>query len=253
MNMIHAKTGNTRNSLRQHPELLEHITDLNRVILDAIVQEQHYNSGSIMFKQGEPANFLHIIVKGVVLVYMQSNGSSHTRSRAQDAEQAPTQLVSFLKPGELLGEIAFIDNSERSATAEAIHDTVTLAMSKEHFKTIRANFPALAFELVVVELAKRVRTGNVHAQVLMKRKPLSRLARFLHDMAQHHGISVDGEDLVDLYVSQSRLERLLGFANTSVSKIMVGLKDEGVIESRPKNRVRICDMPRLEEMANGDE
>jgi CRP-like cAMP-binding protein len=162
-------------------------------------------------------------------------------------------LVSFLKPGDLLGEMAFIDNSVRSATAEAIQPTITLAMSKERFETIRANFPALAFELLVVELARRVRTGNVHAEILMTRKPQSRLARFLHDMAQHHRVVQAGENLVDLYVSKNRLDRLLGLSNTSASKLMTAMEEEGVIECRPHHRIVIKDTQRIREIAYQDE
>jgi CRP/FNR family cyclic AMP-dependent transcriptional regulator len=248
------KSSDMQHSLMRNPHILKHIVDLNRVILDACVKVQHYLRNDIIFKQHDPADFLHIILDGAVLIYMSGNGNGVAHGNTSVAEKAAAHLVSFLKPGDLLGEMAFIDNSVRSATAEAIQPTTTLAMSKERFETIRANFPALAFELLVVELARRVRTGNVHAEILMTRKPQSRLARFLHDMAQHHHVIIEGEELVDLYVSKSRLDRLLGLSNTSVSKLMTAMEDEEkIIAGRARHRILIKDMRRLEEIAYQDE
>ena len=81
--------------------------------------------GEILFREGDPSDAMYVIKKGSIAI-TKAKGSSEI-------------ILAELKPGEMLGEMAFFDNKPRSASAKANQDSevITLPFSSLHaqFKT----------------------------------------------------------------------------------------------------------------------
>lgn len=65
-------------------------------------------AGAVLFRQGEPGDAAYILEKGKVMIY-------------QQVESQRVELDT-IRPGEIFGEMAVIDSSERMATAVAATD-----------------------------------------------------------------------------------------------------------------------------------
>ncbi|MDD3148000.1 MAG: cyclic nucleotide-binding domain-containing protein [Candidatus Riflebacteria bacterium] len=75
-----------------------------------------FNAGDVVFKEGEPSNYLYYIASGSFEVLI--NG----------------QRVSILRPEDIfLGEMSFLLNNRRSATVSAITDAQVIMVSKKEF------------------------------------------------------------------------------------------------------------------------
>ncbi|MFQ5444277.1 MAG: cyclic nucleotide-binding domain-containing protein, partial [Nitrospinales bacterium] len=70
------------------------------------IDREVFLRGSKIFRDGEPGNCAYLIEKGSVEI------SSHRKGKKI--------VLATLSEGELLGEMALIDNSVRSATATAL-------------------------------------------------------------------------------------------------------------------------------------
>jgi CRP-like cAMP-binding protein len=89
----------------------------------------------IIFKEGEPGNFMCFIVEGTILVLKKSD----------KGKRVP---IAKLGPKRSLGEMAMIDQSPRSATAIAASDSILLTISKKGFDKLIMDHPRIGVVLL---------------------------------------------------------------------------------------------------------
>src|SRR5262245_61207003 len=78
---------------------------LKAVLVQGHVQE--YSAGEVVFRQGEAGERLYIIKSGVIEIV------------ANQKDSGETLPVAYLGPGEVMGELALLTGSPRSATVRA--------------------------------------------------------------------------------------------------------------------------------------
>ncbi|MDX3311507.1 cyclic nucleotide-binding domain-containing protein [Streptomyces sp. ME08-AFT2] len=82
--------------------------------------ERRHSAGTVLLRQGEPGTHVLAVVTGVAKVIR--------RERNGDLS-----LLAFRGPGELLGEVAVLDDGVRSANVESISPCVVGALGKADF------------------------------------------------------------------------------------------------------------------------
>lgn len=106
--------------------------------------------GTAIIRQGEPIDALSILLDGKLAV---------TVAAGQN------QQVAVLYPGEVLGEISFVDARPPSATVTAMIDSHVLAINREALARKMQKEPAFAarfYKALAVFLADRLRTTSAH-------------------------------------------------------------------------------------------
>jgi CRP-like cAMP-binding protein len=106
-------------------------------------QLQHYGPGQVVFSQGQEGDRLYIIKSGALEVLA---------SPSDAAEPIP---VAYLGPGEVLGELALLTGSPRSASARVPEQAELFTVEKPVFLDLMKTLPAFARNLCLV-LAKRL-------------------------------------------------------------------------------------------------
>ncbi|MFO0625873.1 MAG: cyclic nucleotide-binding domain-containing protein [Polyangiales bacterium] len=120
--------------------------------------------GEILFREGDVGDTMFFIEEGAVRVLQREP------SRAQRA-------LTELSAGDVLGEMACIDPSARSATALALRDTSALVLNRDALNALRAHAPPLAqavFGAAARALAARL--GEAHARIVARVGPSPRAA-----------------------------------------------------------------------------
>jgi predicted acylesterase/phospholipase RssA len=92
-------------------------------------------AGGWLFRQGDPAGSLHVIVAGRLEVV---------------AEHPEPTVIRVLGRGEAVGELALLTGSARSASVRAKRDTTTLEVRREEFEALLDEDPAFAVSLARV-------------------------------------------------------------------------------------------------------
>lgn len=100
--------------------------------------------GEILFRQGDPGDYLCLIVSGRVSVLLA-------------AENGRATVVTELGSGELVGEMAVVSNQIRTATVKAIRDTELARLTKAAYERFLLKHPAAAVQMVSRKLAERLR------------------------------------------------------------------------------------------------
>jgi len=103
-----------------------------------------YESGEVIFKEGEYGDWIYFLITGRIGIKKQG------------------ELISELKrTGDLFGEMGIIDNSPRSASIEAIDETVCLAIDASYAQKLsgyeKTAFNAILYRIFAEVLAERLR------------------------------------------------------------------------------------------------
>lgn len=105
----------------------------------------HFETGQIVFHEGDVGDYLYIITDGEVEVF---NKQEH---------------LAILKQGEYFGEMALLNQKLRSATVRAIKPTNVLALGKRDFGVLISNFKELKTNFEQTEKMRRNRTKKESA------------------------------------------------------------------------------------------
>jgi CRP-like cAMP-binding protein len=102
-----------------------------------------YAAGESIFNSGEPADFMYAIVEGQVDIIR--NGV----------------IIDSLSEGDLFGEMALVDDSPRSGTAQARTDVKVVPITRQRFEFMVQNTPHFATVVMTImaERLRRLMTG----------------------------------------------------------------------------------------------
>ncbi len=89
----------------------------------------HFEPGDVIFREGDVGDYLYIITEGVVEVIRNKEGKP--------------QIIHQLRKGEFFGEIALLNQRKRTATIRCVKPTDVLALRKNDFCVLDANFKEL--------------------------------------------------------------------------------------------------------------
>jgi CRP/FNR family cyclic AMP-dependent transcriptional regulator len=106
-------------------------------------QLQHYGPGQVVFSQGQEGDRLYIVKTGVLEIL------------AAPSDSADPIPVAYLGKGEVLGELALLTGSPRTATARSPERAELFTLEKSVFLDLMKSLPPFSRNLCLV-LAKRL-------------------------------------------------------------------------------------------------
>ncbi len=117
--------------------------DLPRAMLErvaALAESVSLGRGEWLFREGEPADAVYLVRVGHLEVL-----------RSVESDTASThEAINTLTRGAVLGELALLSSSTRSASVRALRDTELLRIDKPHFDELLRSEPELALSLTRV-------------------------------------------------------------------------------------------------------
>jgi CRP-like cAMP-binding protein len=129
-------------ALRQIP-LLEGLQDSQIDYLVETGKRVTLSSGEPLFRRGDPAGCMYMILAGSIQIYMESD----------DGQVAMLQV---LKSGQFFGEMAMLDGGKRSASALSLTPCVFFTLERASFLNLIATHPEMLIRLLSV-LTERLR------------------------------------------------------------------------------------------------
>jgi CRP-like cAMP-binding protein len=190
------------------PETLRRLAD--RAVI------RRYGRRQLIFHEGDPAESFFLIVDGSVKVFRAS-------------AEGETVILVTLEPGESFGELALLDGGPRSASAEALQDTVVLALERGPFLQTMSEEPLVA-EALITQLGAILRRLTDHAADLVFLDLHGRVAKWLLHMADTHGRPEEGGTELDLQLTQSEIASIVGGSRQSVNQVLRSFERRGYVE-----------------------
>jgi signal transduction histidine kinase len=132
--------------------LLHLLASLDRSVLTQSMQEQLYEPGDIIFQEGERGDALYLIWSGKISV-------------VKGALDAPT-ILGNRGPGEIIGEMALLENQPRSATNIAVEPSRLLRIGRENFQNWVSGNSAIGMSIMSALSARLRDADNVRTTAL---------------------------------------------------------------------------------------
>lgn len=193
--------------------------------------QRRFGKGETLFRAGDPARGLFVILSGAVRVVRSGTGGG--RQHVIHTEEA----------GGTLGEVPIFDGGGYPATAIATTDTHCLVFSPGGIRAAMEADPQVGW-VIVQRLAARVRRLVDRLDQQVSHSTQARLAAYLLSLES------DGDE-VTLPMTQAELAEHLGSVREVIVRDLRRLKDAGAIESAGRGRVRLVDRAALERLAGG--
>ena len=130
-----------------HVDIFSTLTKKELQTLAKSSQERSYSAGKTIFSQGDTGTGLYVIKNGKIRI-----------TQAQNPDRAEQELT-VLGLGDVMGEMALLDDLPRSATATAIEDVTALVLPVWEFRTALLSNPEIATKLLAV-LSCRLRKAE---------------------------------------------------------------------------------------------
>jgi CRP/FNR family cyclic AMP-dependent transcriptional regulator len=135
-------------------------------------------------------------------------------------------LLAIRDPGDLLGELAFIDGRPRVATVTALEPVEAAVMSAQAFREHLESTPRVAVALLE-SVSGRFREATVKRLQFAASDTLGRLASRILELAERYGEDTDDGIAVAMPLSQDELASWTGSSRAGVAQGLQTLRELG--------------------------
>jgi CRP/FNR family transcriptional regulator, cyclic AMP receptor protein len=199
-----------------------------RESLYGIGQRRSFPPGTVLMFQNECDDRVMMLVAGRVKV---------TRIESEGHEI----LLSVRDPGDLLGELAFVDGDPRVATVTALEPVVALVTTAQSFRHHLETTPRVAVVLLEI-VTRRFRESTLKRSQFGSSDTMGRLAARIVELAERYGEASDEGITVISPISQEDLAAWTGASRAGVAEALRALRDLGWVHTdRRKLVVRDLD------------
>ncbi len=220
-------------------EVLRTLPIFNRLSEDALSSVasrtviKRYAKDKMLFRQGEEARGLFVVVAGAVKIY-------------QSGPDGREQTLYVERPGRSFAEIPLFDGSSYPASARAAEESRILFLPRDAFQWLYRNNPDIA-DATIRELGQRLRRLVRLVDRLALKSVPARVAATLLEVAAAAGCARDGGELA-LRSTQEEMAAELGTTRESVSRALSTLRRRKVIRTEGQ-KVLILDFEALRQTA----
>lgn len=222
-------------SIEPNSMLLAALEDEDRAELLSRGRMKTYRRGEMIFARGDEGTTLIVVVSGRVEVSV-------------TAMNGRKSVLDHMGAGEVLGEVAMMDNGTRSADVIAGSKVEALILSRTDIRAFLAERPDAAVGMIA-ELCAKIRNASDmfenQAQVVAN----NRLARCLLRFGEKWGVeNADGSVRIEQPFSQADIGEFSGLARENVNRHLKSWEADGIISIEGRTLV-LNDTLALEDIA----
>lgn len=192
-------------------------------LLAAHAVRKRYSQGELIFSEGDPCKGLHIIATGKLRIF---------KSSASGREQ----VLAVEGPGGSVAELPVFDGGSYPASVSAVEDSQILFISRGDFRSFCLAHPEVALKMLAVVGARLRRLVGI-IEELSFTTVRQRLASVLVRLAQTSAHRSDRGIDIQLPGTHQDLAHQLGTVRELVSRNLMRLQAEGLIEVEARNIV----------------
>lgn len=156
--------------------------------------------GALLFRKGDAGTNLYAVCAGAVRV-------------SSPSEQGKDAVFNLIVPGEIFGEIAFLDGGVRTADAVMIESGELMVIERRDFLPLLQDYPELALRLLEM-LCGRLRRTSEQVEDIVFLGLKARLAKALLYLYEHSSSKTSEK----LKVTQREISQLIGVSRESANK-----------------------------------
>ena len=208
------------------PEVSRRIPDVDAFLRHC--DRDLHSPRAVIFRQGSRSQYLYLVLEGSVSVVVDDN---------QDPDHE--MVVSYLNPGDFVGEMGLFGEEVRTANLIARTDCELAKICYDQFHQVRGLYPDLLYALTV-QMGRRLRLTTRKLTDLAFVDVAGRIAQTLIDLTQQPDAMTHPEGM-QIRVTRQELGRIVGCSREMAGRVLKALSEEGLIEASGKTIVVLLD------------
>lgn len=205
-------------------------TDLRQ--LSELLHRKTFPAGKSLMTVEQTGEVVYFILSGTVKIHVEQ-------------EDGADVSISILGPGEIIGEMSALDQTNRSASVLTLEETTLLWMDRDAFRHCLTAIPTLACNLACA-LSSRLRSANEQIQSLAAVEVETRIARRILAFAERYGQPLpNGDQHIPIRLTQTDIANLVGASREHTNKILVSYKERGYLSVDQNYHITIHNLSAL--------
>lgn len=140
-------------------------------LIASICEEQRCRVGETVFGENSPSKDMYIVAQGEVEIRIDPKLVIGT----QPAGDTPPVTIATVRPGQVFGEIALVDQGLRSAGARVSqHDTRLIVIGRDSLMALCDAHPDLGYRVMrnlAADLSLKIRSTDIEMRAQLLRRP----------------------------------------------------------------------------------
>jgi len=169
----------------------------------------------VVFVENELSKDIYVIKSGHIKL--------STLARGQEL------LIDILGPGEIFGEMSFVDEGYRMATATAQDSAELMKFTSE---TLFSSIGEILLQKIFVSLARRIWFSHQRLVILRLKDPTERIYAFLYNLIRNHDITNHSEEEKTSFsfnINLMEIKKMCGLAKLPDNKLEKFFKDSNLV------------------------
>ena len=221
-------------SLREIP-ILCFLKDPDLKSLTPGIEEAHYKKGQYIFKEGDPAEYFHVLTAGIVKCVKSSAGGKEA-------------VLKILTPGDLFCcEAAVFDGRPHPGCALTMGPTTVVKIRKQAYFKLLKESPEAALEIIKY-LGNRLNEAQETSKTFALERADQRIASLLAKLAERMGKETPNGLLLDIQLTRQDLADMAGLALETTIRMISKLTSRGLL-SKSRRCLVIKDLKGLKTFA----
>lgn len=206
--------------------LFVNFTNEELLQLSSFLKEKSFERNETICAHEASGDALYIILKGRVKVSIYN-------------EAGKELILSVLKDGDFVGEMALLDGEPRSANVIALEKTSSLVLDRIDFVSYLKKCPDLAIKILKV-LSQRLRQTDEQIANLALLDVYGRIARLLIHLAKSEGVKTETGVLIKTKLTHQEMAGMVGTSRETVSRAFSDFRKKNII-TEDDNGIRITE------------
>jgi len=189
----------------------DRMMELNRMISDRNVEGEQP-----IYFANEPSKTIYFLKTGRVKI---------TKYLADGSEK----IIAIINPGEIFGEMAYLDETQRTDYAVTVESSMICAINKNDLAAFIEKNPELNLKLTRI-LGLKLRSFSERIEDLIFKDAHQRVASFILRYADKNGRKVGDQIFVKPFLKHQNIGELTACSRQTVNYILTDLRSKGIID-----------------------
>lgn len=195
--------------------LFDGLSDADRSALGPRLHRRRHEPGEVLFHQGDSGDQMYLLKSGAVKLW-------------KTTEDGRALTLDVRRPGDILGESCFLEESEFPVTGTCLEPTITCAVSRRVLEQVMLDHPTVAVALVR-NLSRRIQWLTARVGALTEPHLEDRMYQALVNVARQVGQPHPDGWAIAFPLSHEEIGFLVGAHRVSVTRALGRLREAGKI------------------------
>ncbi len=213
--------------------LFENLDSKRMMELDKLITDTEINTNEPVYFENEPSKTIYFLKEGRVKI---------TKYLPDGSEK----IIAIITSGEIFGEMAFFDESERHDYAVTVEPSRICSINKRDLSNFIEKNPSLNLKMTKV-IGLKLKKFSERIEDLIFKDANQRVVSFILRYAEENGKTVGEQIFVKPFLKHQTIGELTACSRQTVNTILTSLRKKGLIDF-DRSKLIINDKKKLKEI-----